>query len=559
MMPTSENGQELARSAADLLVPGDTTPMNARVGGPELGGADAVVYRLGLRSMPILNLPERLDIGGVRAEFVNGPVLAQFTHVRQRPGVPIRFDKHMVRELVGDGERILVLSEAESPLPEDVEGALLLWRSRAHAAAGALAAVLDERVASEVIFEDAVVLAHGRPVGALDLRERIRTFLPLEVTALDQPALSALTQVPLGDGSGVARAARLYRRAVLEGPTADAYVMLWVAAESLLDTPQPRRVDLDALLADAGMDPTALPLHTGLLIDLRGKIVHEGLEDHERLRTAYYEMEALVRVLIRRAAGLRGGWWPAHGPAAYADPWPTRMADVDGFGTTEWHEGSLPPVTIPGPERVPRRVPGPDQELRVLLSDELLELAGEGADIISGTVSDALAWLLPDDPQAVRVDLGPRVDHGVAVNSERILIPVDRLDGLLDDDRPEVLVNLVWDLHGVVGAMATMRAGVESVDDGAAVIQATGAWHQYHRMVREGKFDAALLRMPAVVAGDNIAVGKLAGWAAAGDPRAEREVNALHGREGDLARALVEALRQSPPEPSRPSTGLPTD
>jgi hypothetical protein len=559
MLAMPGDDQELPQTAAHLLTPLDTTPMDARMGAAALKNGDTVVYRMGLRSMPVLNLPDRLDVGGVRAELVDGPVLAQFTHVRQRPGLPIRFDKHMVHELVGAGERILVLSVVDSPLPDDVEAAFLLWRSRAQAAAGTLATVLDERVAGDVLFEDAIVLANGTPVGALDMRERIRTFLPLEVTALDQPALATLTQVPLGDGSGVARAARLYRRAALEGPTADAYVMLWVAAESLLDTPQPRKVDLDAVLAEAGMDPDAMPLHTGLLIGLRGKIVHEGLEDHERLRMAYYEMEAVVRVLIRRAAGIQGGWWPAHGPAMYDDPWPERMAHFDGQGISEWHDGDLPPVVMPGPERVPRSVPVPDRALQVVLSEDLLTVSGQGADIIAGAVSDALAWLVPDDPQPVMVDVGPPADHGIAVNTQRVLIPADRLDGLLDQNRPEVLVNLVWDLHGVVGALAAIRAGIESVDDGVAVIEAVGAWHQYHRLVIEGGFDATILRMPTVVSGDMIAVGKLAGWAAAGDPVANSAVNALGGRDGELARDLVTAIRESPPSPPRPRVARPAD
>lgn len=547
----------MSENTAGLLIPLDRSPEDVRLDTAALDPADAVVYRLGLRSMPVLDLPERLDVGGVLAEVVDGPVLAQFTEVRQLPGLPIRFDKHMAREPVGDGERILILSVHESPLPGEVDAAWLLWRSRAEAAAGALAAVLDERVAGQMLFEDAVLLAGGTPIGAMDTRERIRTFLPLEVTALEREALDGLAHVPLGDRSGVARAARLYRRAALEGPTADAYVMLWVAAESLLDTQQPRKADLDALLAQAGMDPESMPLHTGLLIRLRGNIVHEGLEDHERLRTAYYEMEAIVRVLVRRTAGLRGGWWPAHGPGAYADPWAERVAAFGGRGTSHWHDDGLPPVTLPGPERVPRRVAVPDRVLRVVVSDDLRDAAADGADPILGAVSDALAWLLPDDSRTVRIDLGPSSEHGISINAERIVIPVDRLDGLADQNRPEMLVNLIWDLHGAVGALAAMRGGIESVDDGVALIEAIGAWHQYHRLVLEGEFDAAHLQLPTVTSGDMIATGKVAGWAAAGDPRAKSEVEVLGDREGQLARNLVGILQDTPPAPARPVTAEP--
>jgi hypothetical protein len=535
-----------------LLIELDSPPQDVREGTTDHKRADEAVYRLGLRSMPVLNMPERLMIGGVQADIVDGPVLAQSTEVRQRPGLPVRFDKHMVRKPVGVGERILLLSAQWPSVPEDIDEAFFLWRSRAQAAAGMLAAVLDERIAGQILFEDAVLLADGSTIGAMDMRERIRSFLPLEVTALDSPALAALAEIELGDGSPVARAARLYRRAALEGPTADAYVMLWVAAESLLDTRQPRKVDLDALLLEGGLDPESLPLHTGLLISLRGKIVHEGLEGHERLRTAYYEMEGIVRVLIRRAGQLRGGWWPAHGPGAYADPWSERVAAVVGRGRSYWHADGLPAVTLPGPERIPRRAQTPDSERQVIVTDELRNTIDEGIHLIVGVVSDALAWLAPDDSQPVTVDITHDSDRGMAINTERILISSERLDGLDDSERPGVLVNFVWELHGAVGAMVAMRAGFASVDDNVAMIEAVGAWHQYNRLAVEGEYDPALIHLPAVAPGDLLAVGKLAGWAAAGDPRATTAIKALDGREGELARALLEGLQEFPPEPPRP-------
>jgi hypothetical protein len=72
---------------ADLLIPLDVPPLDARLADDALKHADAVVYRLGLRSMPVMNLPERLDIGGVRVDVVDGPVLVQRTAMRQRAGV----------------------------------------------------------------------------------------------------------------------------------------------------------------------------------------------------------------------------------------------------------------------------------------------------------------------------------------------------------------------------------------------------------------------------------------------------------------------------------------
>ena len=297
---------------------------------------DSVTYRLGLRVLvPVPGLPKDFEIGDVRASLVRGPVRAQHTDLRQRYGLPIVFDKLMKRERVGAGEHVLLLSiqSAASDIAV-VEQSILSWRAAAEGAAGSLAALLDERVAGEGVLEDVVLLSGGKAVGAADVRERVRAFLPFDVTTQDRRGLQQLANIRL-EGSGVGRAARLLRRASLEGPTADAYVMLFVAAESVLESRQPSKREFDEVLRGAGLNPDGLPLHTGLLIALRGQIVHEGLEDHERLTTAYYEMEAIVRVLIRRAAGLQGGWWPAHGPAAYATDFDDRAYAKQRWRTKE--------------------------------------------------------------------------------------------------------------------------------------------------------------------------------------------------------------------------------
>lgn len=533
-------GHELP--SADLLIPLDVAPRDARDAADTLARADAVVYRLGLRAMPVRGLPERLDVGGVRIDVVDGPVLAQRTKMRQRPAVlPATYDKHMARERVGAGERLLILSVYESPPPTDPEAAFLLWRQRAEAAAGTLAAVLDERVVGARLFEDAVLLAGAETIGAMDWQERVRSFLPMEVTALDVAPVEQLADINLGDGSVIARASRLYRRAALEGPTADAYVMLFVAAESLLDTRQPRKKDLDALLAEAGIDPDGLPLHTGLLIDLRGKIVHEGLEDHERLRLAFYEMEAIVRTLIRQTAGLRGGWWPTHDIAAYADPWPQRLDTLDLRPRSVWHDDDLPPVMAPVAERLPRNVPPPDRELVVTMTDALIAAAGGVSNLLAGIAADARMHLLPDDD--VSLTLGVGVGDGFDIESERILIGDRRLQGL--DDVPS-FVGLTVDFTGALGYWAATRMASDDVTLRSAV----AAWYQYDRLVNNGELDPDLLKLPK--RDDPQSVGTLAGWAAAGDPRAAATLDGLAGRAGDSGRAIRDALRESPPAPPRP-------
>ena len=58
----------------------------------------------------------------------------------------------------------------------------------------------------------------------------------------------------------------------------------------------------------------------------------------------------------------------------------------------------------------------------------------------------------------------------------------------------------------------------------------------------------ALLRLPTD--GSPLALGKLAGWAAAGDARATDAIDHLTGRERELINHLVTALKEARPGPA---------
>ena len=329
----------------NLLPPLAGSPRDARgvAAATDDEGADEVVYRLGLHCLPVPGLPAETRIDNVAVDFVRGPVRAQHTQMRQRYGVPFVFDKYMTREERGEKEMVAVFSIREAPVPDNLAPAFGRWRARALAAAGLLSAVLDERVAGDELFEDAILLLGGIVVDAADMRGLVRTYMPFEVNAADRHAIEQLRSISLAERSDVVRAARLYRRAALEGPSADAYAMLWVAAECFSDHRSPSRKEIEEALVDAGLDPESLPLHVGLLIDLRGKVQHHGLEMDDRIRTAFYEMEAVVRALIRSQAELRGGWWPASDdPAAFVEPFNHALAALRGPGTSQWHrDGQL--------------------------------------------------------------------------------------------------------------------------------------------------------------------------------------------------------------------------
>ena len=137
----------------------------------------------------------------------------------------------------------------------------------------------------------------------------------------------------------------------------------------------------------------------------------------------------------------------------------------------------------------------------------------EGAAVVSAVVADAHAWVDPDGPPItvfVGMPQAAAEPVGIAFNADELWLAPVRCLGLLDASRPELLVNFVWDLHGAVGSMVVMRAGIASEHDGRALIEAAGALHQYTRLVTHGEYEADALQLPPL--NDPYEVGKIVGW-----------------------------------------------
>lgn len=500
-----------------------------------------MIYRLGLSCEPVPGLPNELAIGDVGLEFVHGPIRAQQTLLRQRFGVPVIFDKSMRREEVAANEVITLCTITALP-PENLEDGFAEWRPRALAAAGMLGAVLDERIVGHEIFEDVILLHKGTFVAAADMRGRVRTYLPFEVNMADRRALDRLEELTASEASPVARAARLYRRAALEGPTADAYAMLWVAAECFSEHRSPSKKDIEKALDEAGIDPNGLPIGIGRLIELRGKIQHHGVESDDRLTMAFYEMEAVVRTLIRQEAGIEGGWWPAaDNPAGYSAPFDEAIAVAQQERETEWHASGLPPVEMPAELRVPRRTANPHLDPRLEIDSRI----GDSAPLVAACVLDAIEWIDPEMSLRIEFDRPQSAPSDItsAANAERLWLSEERLKKATLND-PKAFAEFIWGLVPMVGFAYAQRIGIESRGNGIAVVEAMGARLQYLRLVKHGEFPAEELAMPTGT--DLPSLGKLAGWAAAGDARALARVEELEGDPRDLANSILAILTEIP-------------
>jgi hypothetical protein len=223
---------------------------------------------------------------------------------------------------VGDGLPLSVCEiEDEYPI-SSMADQFDLWRDEAFAALGLLAALLDERVAQELVFEDAIVFdKNGEPLGTLDVRRKIRNFYPYPIT---EDAPEQLER--LGDAAvepSLAMAARWYLRAVQGGPRADAIVYFWTAIEALLGPANGSKADQlkDALrAAGADPDPDELPISVTRLSWIRGEVVHKGKEQPDDLTRGYYWLEAITRILLRDRLGLDGVWPLQPDPDCFSSP-----------------------------------------------------------------------------------------------------------------------------------------------------------------------------------------------------------------------------------------------
>lgn len=270
-----------------------TSPSGADVAAPTLVGRQGV-YRIGFTSMRVLNMPPNLRIGRVAVENLLGPVETQVTTIVQEPGFTPTFVKWMEYPSIGAARPLTVYS-LTVVVPNDVNVGLSSWRSEALAAAGFLAMILDERLAQEQVLEDLTVFnANGQRLALVDRVSLVRTFEPshpwLEEFSDELDRFEEAEPEPR-----MRTACRWYLRAASAGPTADGFVLLWIAIEALLPAAgggrsrnEVREIESAIRQADPSLDPTSMiDPSIGRLAGIRAEIVHQGLESNPMITRGF--------------------------------------------------------------------------------------------------------------------------------------------------------------------------------------------------------------------------------------------------------------------------------
>jgi hypothetical protein len=423
---------------------------------PLLG--DRVVYRAIYRSMEIHGLPPELEVNGANVSHVKGPVLSQRTDLAQRGGFPLVFDKCMTQGIeIGAGHWLTVVQVEITPLPDDLGLAMFESRDQAREAVAFIASVLDERIAQELLAEDLLILDESGPVAAADLRELVRHFLPYEVTEIEKANLDAL------DGSEQPRhvktAARWYLRAAQAGPGVDGVMFLWFAVEALVGTS--KKAPIEKALRAAGRDPADQGIGVGRLHGIRSKFVHDdpGKEPppKEEVRQAFYDLEAMVKTLLRHGLGVESTW-PAHlASQVFDSPWAERIDAAWREPETEFHD------VLPTSSTKPIEGLSWGQMLPALDINAAVEVSGgQDQDAVRVRRIVEMALFCFGDP-----DIG-----GFPVEIRRFdneEIQADCRDGCLvigsrtvDPDNPVDAFRLMMQIHVFVGRCLLERRGVKA-------------------------------------------------------------------------------------------------
>jgi len=291
----------------------------------ELTGLQAV-YRIGFKAMLVDGLPEQFTFGGAIVRHTMDGVTTNRTLIVQQPGLGLEWVKTREEDVeIGMGVPMCVCHIPFEGAPNLVTdfGAM---RERALGVMGALSALLDERVAQEELFDDAVLIdsENGEQVSTVDAALGVRSFQPRVFSEEEERVVNGHpfnTDIP----PATTVASRWYLKGAQIGPTLDSIVFFWVAIEALI--PQGGKntdKQVEEALKTAGTDPATLPIPVGRLYGLRADIVHKGLDDPPLLREGHYVLETIARVLIRGSMEA-STTWPAE---AGINDWPEPVGSL---------------------------------------------------------------------------------------------------------------------------------------------------------------------------------------------------------------------------------------
>jgi hypothetical protein len=302
------------------------------------------IYRLGFKAMLVDGLPEQFTFGGAVIRHTMDPVTTNRTLIVQQPGLGVEWVNTREEGVeIGAGVPKCVV-HVPFEVSENVVIDFSAMRQHALGLIGALAALLDERIAQEELFQDALLLdpQTDEDVATIDASLQVREFRPRVFSEKEEQAVNN-HQLSADIPPVTTVAARWYLKGAQTGPTLDSIVFFWVAIEALIPHGGKKtEKQVEEALTNAGTDPSTLPVSVGRLYGLRADIVHKGLEDPPLLREGHYVLETIVRTLIRNSMKASTTWPPEAGLNNWPEPVKSLIEGLRGRSRTHWQSASKP-------------------------------------------------------------------------------------------------------------------------------------------------------------------------------------------------------------------------
>lgn len=476
---------------------------------------DGAIYRRIFRGLEVHGFPKSLEIGDVSISQQVGPILTHRTELRQRAGFPLIFDKSMERRVeVGHGHWLTLCQIRFPEAPSDLSS-MRLPREKAETALGYVAAIVDERIAQAPLAEDLILTLGDEPVAALGVAENVRHFMPYQVT---QAELDAFEQLAEGSAADLGLAARSYLRGAQAGPSQDGVVFLWIAIEALVGDKHPKAIE--GRLEEAGWEMAHQRLSVRQIFEIRSQLVHAEKKAKsvkpEDLRAAYYDAEAITRVLLRHALGVESTW-PAPPEANMFDPpWQQVIAEAwQPPPAVIWHEPPLPAIPtdeLPGLSWQPIHPPSPLPAEITIDGGSLQE-----QHRLRRWIGMALAFFDSSDPISFSIRRLEESDG--TVDADQITVA----SSLIRDRDPNSEIRLGLRVLSLVASQLLYRAGVPTTDvSGVLTHGVLAGWSGHRVFVVENDLDERFFTHKPLTADSNLrTIGEHLGAMVAGGRRSK--------------------------------------
>lgn len=271
-------------------------------------------YQLAFSGSPTeMLLDSELRFADVTIRQTREPFRYQYTDVLTIAGAELPIEAEITHRLWSRPGQFVTVASTGFEVPSTGMSLLILQaRERCEAALGVVAAALDERFIDRRIGEFVSAETADGPA-LMDTTHGMRSF---------DPTLSKLTadEVEFGtsqllSGPLVQSAFKFYVKGVEQRLTEVGYILLATTADMLAGGKNRLKpYDLKQALERAGEPPDKWSMgRVRKVTETRGKLVHNGMIPTKEMYESWYDLEEMVRVLLRHKLGIKSNW-PARVP-----------------------------------------------------------------------------------------------------------------------------------------------------------------------------------------------------------------------------------------------------